>query len=169
MSKFVCEQLAKHHLRDAFDCGVPEFDKYLRFRAGQDVRRRVAAIFVMVPVDNLTRIAGYYALSSSAVALDGLPDKLVKRLPRYPAVPAVLIGRLARDTNFPGVGRLLLLDALSRSLRHTEEVASAVVLIDVKGEQAREFYSRYGFADIIGTQNRMFLPMKTVEELLRDA
>lgn len=119
MNKFICERLAKHHDCKAFDCGVPELSEYLRKRASQDMRRRVAVVFVMVPEDEPKRIAGYYSLSSAAIALEKLPDHMVKKLPRYPAVPAVLIGRLARDVKFPGIGKLLLLDALARSLRHT--------------------------------------------------
>lgn len=168
MSKFVFERLAKHHDRKSFNCGVPELDDYLRKRVSQDMRRRVAAVFVMVPEDEPNRIAGYYSLSSAAIALDALPDDIAKRLPRYPAVPAVLIGRLARDVNFSGVGKLLLLDALARSLRHTDEVASAVVLVDAKNAQARQFYAHYGFTEIAGIPNRMFLPMSIVEKLLKN-
>jgi len=166
MSNFICERLAKHE-RKAFNCGVPELDEYLRQRAGQDMRRRVAAVFVMVPEDEPTRIAGYYSLSSASISLDKLPDEVVKRLPRYPVVPTVLIGRLARDAGLPGAGKLLLLDALARALRHTEEVASAVVLVDAKDEQARAFYSRYGFTEVTDIPDHMFLPMKTVERLLK--
>jgi hypothetical protein len=167
MSGFVCEKLAKHHDRKSFRCGVTELDEYLERRATQDMRRRVAAVFVMVPVDEPERIAGYYSLSSASVELKALPAEAVKRLPRYPHVPAVLIGRLARDTAFPGAGELLLFDALARSLRHTDDVASAVVLIDAKNESARAFYSRFGFLAIHTAVERMFLPMKTVEQLLK--
>lgn len=167
MTKFVCETLAKHHDRKAFDCGVPELDEYLRQRAGQDMRRRVAAAFVMVPQDEPRRIAGYYTLSAASIVLDQLPDDIVKKLPRYTAVPAALIGRLARDVNFPRVGKLLLLDALARSLQHSEEVAAAVVLVDAKDERAHEFYQRHGFVEIAEIPNRLFLPMKTVEKLLK--
>lgn len=167
MSRFVCEPLAKQHDRTAFTCGVPELDEYLRQRASQDMRRRVAAVFVMVSDDEPQRIAGFYTLSSASIVLDELPADIVKKLPRYPAVPAVLIGRLARDVNFSGVGKLLLLDALARSLQHSSEVAATVVLVDAKNEQARAFYARYGFSQVAQTANRMFLPMKTVEKLLQ--
>jgi ribosomal protein S18 acetylase RimI-like enzyme len=166
MSKFICERLAKHHDRGTFHCGVRELDEYLRQRAGQDIRRRVAAVFVMVPEDESGRIAGYYSLASASIALDELPDEIARRLPRYPVVPAVSIGRLARDVGFPDVGKLLLLDAFARSLRHTVEVASAVVLVDAQNEQARAFYSRYGFTEVDGIPHRMFLPMSSVERLL---
>jgi hypothetical protein len=166
VSRFLCQPLVKHHDRKAFRCGVDELDRYLRQRAGQDVRRRVAAVFVMVPDDEPERIAGYYTLSSSSILLSELPAELARRLPRYPVVPAVLIGRLARDLDFPATGELLLLDALGRALRHSDEVSAAVVLVDAKNEAAEGFYARYGFQKVPQTPNRLFLPMKTVEQLL---
>jgi hypothetical protein len=166
MISFVCQPLAKHHDRSSFRCGVPELDDYLQRRAQQDVRRRVAAVFVMTPEDQPQRIAGFYSLSSASIVLEELPAELVRHLPRYPLVPAVLLGRLARDAGFPGTGRLLLLDALARSLRHSKDVAAAVVLVDAKDDNASDFYARYGFQEIAGEPRRMFLPMKTVAELL---
>ena len=166
MSRFICEPLATQHDRKAFTCGVPELDEYLRQRASQDMCRRVAAAFVIVPDDEPKRIAGFYTLSSASIVLGELPADIVKKLPRYPAVPAVLIGRLARDVRFPRVGKLLLLDALARSLRYSTEVAATVVLVDAKNEQAYAFFARYGFIEVAQTANRMFLPMKTVEKLL---
>ncbi len=167
MSTFLCRPLAKSHDRATFRCGVEPLDDYLRQRAGQDMRRRVAAVFVMVREDAPYRIAGYYTLSSASVVLEGLPDEVARKLLRYPLVPAVLIGRLARDVDFPGVGKLLLLDALSRALRHTDDVAAAAVLVDAKNDAARQFYARYGFQKLRRMPDRMFLPMKAVEQLLK--
>ena len=167
--KFTCEPLGKQHNRTAFRCGVPELDEYLQQRASQDMRRRVAAVFVMVPQDEPSRIAGYYTLSSASVILDQLPDTMAKKLPRYPSVPAVLVGRLARDLGFSGAGEFLLLDALARSFEHSDKVAAAVVLVDAKNARARTFYARYGFVEIVDIPDRMFLPMKTIEKLLKPA
>jgi ribosomal protein S18 acetylase RimI-like enzyme len=166
MSSFVSQSLGKQHDRMAFRCGVAELDAYLQQRAGQDVRRRAAAVFVMTPNDEPNRIAGFYSLSSASIVLDELPEEIATNLPRYPMVPAVLIGRLARDVSFPGMGRLLLLDALARSLRHSEEVAAALVLVDAKNDAARQFYERYGFQAVVQIPRRLFLPMKTVAKLL---
>ena len=167
MSKFLCQPLTKQHDRKSFDCGIDALDEYLRLRASQDMRRRVAAVFVMVPDNDPQRICGYYTLSSASVVLDELPQELVAKLPRYPVVPAVLIGRLARDVNFPGIGKLLLLDALARASQHAADVASAVVLVDAKNDAAGQFYARYGFSELQKTPRRMFLPMATVEKLLK--
>lgn len=166
MTRFICEPLARRHDRAAFHCGNAELDSYLHHYAGQDMRRRVAAVFVMVPREQSQRVVGFYTLSSASILLKELPPQAARKLPRYPHVPAILLGRLARDLDYPGTGRLLLLDALARSLRCCEEIAAAVVLVDAKHEAARRFYGRYGFEEVPGEPNRMILPMKTVQILL---
>lgn len=165
MTAFICEPLTKHHDREPFQCGIAELDAYLKQQASQDLRKRVAAVFVMVPESEPNRVVGFYTLSSASVVLGELPDDVVRRLPRYPVVPAVLLGRLARDLDFPGLGKRLLLDALARSLRHAQAVAAAVVVVDAKNDNARQFYARFDFRGLQKTPNRMFLPMKTVEKL----
>jgi GNAT superfamily N-acetyltransferase len=165
MRQFVCEPLGQHHDRQAFRCGVSELDEYLQRRARQDAARHVAAVYVMVPADEPQRIAGFYTLSAASVLLDKLPSELVKRLPRYPRVPAILLGRLARDLSFRGLGEQLLMDALARALKHSHDVAVAVVLVDANDQHARQFYARYGFQDIPQSANRMFLPITVLERL----
>ena len=165
MRQFVFEPLAGHHVRLAFRCGVPELDEYLQRRARQDAERHVAAVYVAVPLDVARRIAGFYTLSGASVLLDELPADLRKKLPRYPTIPAILLGRLARDMNFPGLGSQLLMDAFHRARRHSVEVAAAAILVDAKDEHARQFYARYGFQQILHSPRRMFLPMKTLEKL----
>jgi predicted GNAT family N-acyltransferase len=88
-------------------------------------------------------------------------------LPRYPNLPATLIGRLAPDLSFRGqrIGELLLLNALERALAASEQVASAVVIVDAKDDRAAEFYRRFGFISFPETKDRLFLPMRTVQTL----
>ena len=163
---FLVEPLGDHD-RAAFSCGVGPLDRYLREQAGQDARKHAAAPFVLVTPEN--RIAGYYTLSSAVILADDLPQEDIKKLnwPRYPQLPATLIGRLARHLAFRGqrLGDLLLLDALRRAYDNVGTVASLAVIVDVKDENALRFYSKYGFLSFPDTQNRMYLPMKTVEIL----
>jgi GNAT superfamily N-acetyltransferase len=88
----------------------------------------MAAPFVLVLPDET--IAGYYTLSSTSVQLSELPAQIVRKLPRYPLVPATLLGRLAVDRRQQGkgYGRFLLADALYRASR--SEVASFAVIVD---------------------------------------
>jgi predicted GNAT family N-acyltransferase len=162
---FRVEALARGHDREAFNCGVEALDRYLQRQASQDLAKRVAAVFVLTP-DGRT-VAGYYTLSAHAVNLAGLPGEVARKLPRYPQVPATLLGRLAVSAKYrgQGIGELLLLDALRRVWLTTREVASAVVVVDAKDETARSFYLRYGFIPLPLQPSRLIYPLATVEKL----
>ena len=156
-------------LRAAFSCGVEPLDRYLQQQAGQDARKYVAAPYVLLSEDG--RIAGFYTLSADNIRSDDLSPDLIKKLklPRYNAFPARLIGRLARDQSFKaqGLGRVLLADALQVALETSKTIASLAVLVDAKDEKARRFYSSFGFLSFPETANRLFIPMKTVQESVR--
>jgi ribosomal protein S18 acetylase RimI-like enzyme len=105
--------------------------------------------------------------------LRDLPEEQRKGLPRYPEVPTVLLGRLAVDHRYAGQGwgKTLVLDALRRCLAHYEQIAAAAVVVDAKDDSARLFYERCGFLRLLDSEdsheNRLFLPMKTIEQLFR--
>jgi GNAT superfamily N-acetyltransferase len=164
-TQYRIEPLGDKHDRAAFSCGVEALDCYLQKQAGQDISRCVAAAFVITP--DGTTISGFYTLSAHLVNLVDLPESVPKRLPRYPNVPATLLGRLAVSENFRGQGisGLLLLNALKRALGNTREVASAVVVVDAKDEGTRGFYLHHDFIPLPTQPNRLFYPMKTIERL----
>lgn len=157
----------KKHNRAAFSCGQDSLDSYLKERAAQEIKKRVAAVYVLTP-DRKT-IAGYYTLSQYAIEAGDFPPELVQQLhlPRYEKLPATLLGRLARNKEFKGggLGELLLMGALKRSLEHSRNIASVAVVVDAIDENARAFYRRYGFIDVPNRPNRLFLPMKTVVQI----
>jgi len=162
---FTIEPLGSKHDRAAFSCGIEALDNYLHKQAGQDLKKKAAVPFVLTN-DGKT-IAGFYTLSQYAIELDQIPDQMAKKFPKYPMIPATLLGRLARSTAFRGqnVGELLLMDALHRSLEMSRQIASAAVIVDAKDERAREFYRRYNFIDLPNVDRRLFLPMGTIEQL----
>lgn len=164
--QFRIEPLGPSHDRGAFACGNEALDRYLHAQAGQDARRKVAAVFVLHDTEaNL--VAGYYTLSATSVDPTDLPAELVKKLPRYPVLPAVLLGRLAVDARYRGrrFGELLLLDALRRAEAHSAEVAAMAVVVDAIDDAARGFYERYGFVRFEDEPYRLFLPMATIARL----
>ena len=158
------EHLQPSHDRAAFHCGVPELDSYLRNQASQDARRKVAAPFVML--DRSGVIVGYYTLSAYAVLLRELPHAAAKRLPRYPRLPATLLGRLAVGAEHRGrnLGRLLLMDALHRSWTNTAEVASIGVVVEAYDESAKAFYLHHEFLPLLDHPNKLFLAMTAIEK-----
>jgi GNAT superfamily N-acetyltransferase len=160
----------KKHDRAAFSCEQESLDRYLKEHANQEIRKRVAAVYVLTP-DGKT-IAGYYALSQYAIEAGELPSKLLQQLhlPRYDKLPATLLGRLARSKEFKGhgLGELLLMGALKRALEHGRNIASVAMVVESIDEKARNFYGRYGFIEIPNHPSRLFMPMKTVAQIFPD-
>ncbi|MBM4394344.1 MAG: GNAT family N-acetyltransferase [Deltaproteobacteria bacterium] len=158
------ELLDRHVDRSAFACGVEALDRYLRQQASQDARRGFAAVYVVLGEDS--RVLGYYSLSMAGVPIDRVPSELRSKMPRYPSVPAIRLGRLAVSLDARGrrLGEFLLIDALRRALRN--EVAWAAFIVDAKGGSARGFSLDYGFLPFSDDPNHLFLPRATVERAL---
>lgn len=155
------EPLGGQHDRSGFSCGQPELDAWFRQRARQDEKRNVARVFVAV--DTELGVVGFYSLSSFTLALNDIPDELARKLPRYDAIPAALIGRLARDERTRGrdVGELLLADAIRRILGAGRTLAVFAIVVDAKDERAVRFYQAFGFRTLPSRPNRLFLLTST--------
>jgi len=158
------EPLRKEHDRESFSCGVGALDYCFKKLASQDIKRHVAATFVLA-IDE-REVAGYYTLSSTAIHLEDLPAVIAKKLPKYKHVPATLLGRLAVSQKHRGhrFGDLLLVDAIKRSLRQSHEVGAMAVVVDAKDDAARSFYQHYEFIPFPQIPYRLFLPMDTIEK-----
>ena len=159
--RLVVEPLGRRHERTAFSCGLPELDRYLVRQAGQDVRRRIARVFVCT-VGDADTVLGYYTLSALSIDLSSLPETLSRKLPRHP-VPCVLLGRLAVDasTHGQGLGRLLLADAVKRVMAAGEIVAMYAMIVDAANEDAKRFYQGFGFTPLRDAPMRLFLPLRS--------
>ena len=159
------EVLGPQHDRSTFDSGAEALDRYFRAQAGQDARKNMAAPFVLVLPDDA--IGGYYTLSATGVALADLPTQIVRKLPRYPLVPATLLGRLAVDRRHQGkgYGRYLLADALFRSIK--SEIASCAVIVDAQDDSARRFYERESFLPFPDQPMKLFRPMSDLVKMFK--
>lgn len=159
--KLVIEPLGKQHDRAAFSCGQPELDDWFKRRASQDDRRNIARIFVAA--DNALGVVGFYSLSSFTLSLDIVPEEIARKLPKYNAIPAALIGRLARDTRVrgQGTGDLLLADAVRRILAASKTLAVSAIVVDAKDQRAIDFYKEFGFQGFPLQPERMFLLTST--------
>lgn len=164
-ARFVVRPLAAEHDRAAFSCGVDALDRYFRERVSQDTRRRIATCFVALPAEDSV-VAGYYTLAAASVPMSELPEADAKRLPRYPVLPAALIGRLAVDRRYraQGLGAALLFDAIMRVA--LAEAAVFAILVDAKDEDALRFYRRFGFTSFASRPMSLFLPVATAMKLL---
>jgi GNAT superfamily N-acetyltransferase len=154
------EALDPRHDRASFDSGAPPLDRYLRELATQDVRRLVTKCFVACPVESIT-VAGFYTLAAAELPLTALPQTLTRRLPRYPSVPVVRLGRLAVDLHYrgKGLGGIMVANAFGKVIR--SDIGAFAMLVDAKDDAAAAFYRHFGFLPA-GTGDRaLFLPVAT--------
>ncbi len=159
MTRFVSEALGKRD-RAGFASGDDRIDRYFRETVSQDVKRGYAACFVLA--ERATgKIAGFYTLSAHGVPLSDIAPALAKKLPRYPSVPAVLIGWMGRDSGFrgAGIGTLLLYDAIARVAK--APVGAHAICADAIDERAEAFYRKHQFEPLVSRPRSLFLPMKT--------
>ena len=113
------------------------------------------------------QIRGYYTLSAYSVGLRELTDEQARQLPKYPTVPAALLGRLAVDSRSRGqrIGEHILLDAMAKVLEQSVAIATYALIVDAKDAQAAAFYARYDFIAFPGNPLRLFLPVSTIAQL----
>jgi len=163
---FLIEPLSSRHDRGQFACGAELLDRYLQTQASQDVRRNISNCFVAVPKGTAV-IAGYYTLAASSIPVSDLPADLVRKLPRYPVLPAALIGRLAVDRRYAGrsLGSALIYDAISRASR--ADPAVFALIVDAKNQDAAKFYARFGFQPFSMRVLSHYLPMATAIRLMK--
>ncbi|MBB3059717.1 GNAT family N-acetyltransferase [Microbulbifer rhizosphaerae] len=162
-ASLVITPLNNHHDRPGFHCGNTSLDDYIRKQARQDVKRRVSRVFVATEGSQPGTIVGYYTLSTLSIELNQLPENLARKLPRHP-IPAALLGRLAvsQAAQGHGVGRVLLADALKRTLAASDEIAIYAMVVDAIDEDAQSFYEQFGFARLATDSRRLFLPLKSL-------
>ena len=167
---FRLEPLGEEHERSLFRCGVSPgkavLGRYFQTQVTQDIRRHIANSFVAVE-SATSHVAAYYTISAASIRLSDLPPVETRRLPRYPTVPAVRIGRLAVDQRFQGrgLGAALLADAAGRTMK--SDVAAFTLLVDAKNDQAVAFYQRFGFRILAGQPRTLFLPLATAQKIWR--
>jgi predicted GNAT family N-acyltransferase len=165
-AEITIEILEKHHHRKDFSCGNEQLDRYLQTVALQDKKRNIAIPYVVCERES-QKIIGYYTLSMSGINLEYLPLNIAKKLPKYPIVGVTLIGRLAvaNDRKGYGWGKLLLMDALYRSLSISKTTGCFAVIVDAIDAEAIKFYQRFEFQSFQDRSDKLFLTMTNIAQI----
>ncbi len=159
----------KYHNRADFDCGEIALNEYLKKFASQNAAQDLSRTFVMLSSATDTKqILGYYTLTVGQIDFENLPTDLTKRIPRYP-IPIARLARLAVDKKLQGqhLGQILLMDALRRCAKVSQETGIFGIVVDAKHDKAKKFYQKYGFIEINNQPLTLFIRMSTVIKTLK--
>ena len=152
--------------RSDFSCGENALDVYFQHQAGQDMKRGFATVVVAKDKSDLSKILGFYTICAYSVKITTFPSEIIKKMPRYPCVPALLLGRLAVSKEMQGkhIGSLLVYDAMKRVCR--SDLAWAFMIIDAKNTNLCSFYERLMFARFSENSGKMWINIKQVKKIL---
>jgi GNAT superfamily N-acetyltransferase len=154
------------HRVEQFRCGQDDLDRWLRAYAGQGQRRDAARTFVTAEQDG--KVAGYYTLVAAQVEHEQATASVRRGLSQHFPIPVALLARLAVATAYQrqGVGRSLLLDALQRVLRASDELAIRAVTVEAVDERASSFYRAFGFEPSDLAPDTLMVPLQAVRRTL---
>lgn len=136
------EPLTAHHEVEGFGSGVDGLDRWLKRRALKNQATGASRTFVACEG---RRVLAYYALASSAVAMDAAPGRFRRNMPD--PIPLVVLGRLAVDRSEQGrgLGRSLVRDAGRRVVQAADTIGIRGILVHALSLDAKAFYERIGF------------------------
>jgi GNAT superfamily N-acetyltransferase len=159
------EHLKGEHRLDAFDCGIPDLDNWLKRRALQNEALGTSRTYV---VTARGRVVGFYALANGAVAHKDVSARTRRNMPD--PIPVMVLGRLAVDKTYQGrgLGPALLRDALLRVLSASQIAGIRAVLLHAISEDAKRFYEKAGFRECPVDPMTMMIGLAEVEKNLID-
>jgi len=162
------EPLGKQHRLDEFQCSEPALDEWLKRHARAAQASDSARVFVTKLEDGET-VVGYYALAAAQVAPEDATARALKGQPRARPVPAILLARLAVDSEHQGagLGRSLLQDVLLRCLEAGDAIGARILLVHAKHDAAKAWYMQYGFEESPTDPLHLLMLMKDVRAFLQ--
>ena len=160
--------LMKRHNRGDFSCGKKTLDDYLQRHASQDMKRNLAAVFILED-ESANDIAGFFTLSSLSIEAGDLTKLSAKGLPASRPIPCTLLGQFAIHEKWKGngLGNWLLGHVLHSVTNQAEKVGSFALIVDAVDDEAYAYWQYCGFIPFPHTPNRFFLPMNTIQKWMK--
>ena len=154
------------HDRQSFDCGNEELNKYIKEIARQDIINGITQVYVFVEQHDHApkKIYGYFTLNAFLILTEDIISVEKKVTSKYPTIPAILIGRLAkeRDQNLIK-GSEILFTALYKAKAISKEIGAAYVIVHAIDDKAIDFYQKYGFDKVPSKESTLIFSLKSLE------
>ena len=163
----VIELLSKSHNRQGFNCGNEALNNFIAKIARQHIQKGISRTFVLIETEHPKTILGFFTLSLCEIQAENFPSKWAKKYPSK--VPGVKLARLAVALEWQGqgVGQILMVEAMERSLLIADNAGVIGLFVDAKNDRVKTYYERYGFISFEKTPLTMFLPLSTIKEILQ--
>jgi len=156
------ETVSRDHNRSGFDCGNDALNQYLKQTARQHLNKGLSRTFVLVDDNIPTEILGFFTLVSCEIFVDKLPRKYAKKYPSR--APAAKLARLAvaKDRQRQGLGTHMMINAVERVIRVSQDLGIIGFFVDAKDNKARAYYEQFGFIQLPDNPLELFLPLATL-------
>lgn len=153
--------LSKAHDRTVFDCGDDGLNYFLKRIARQHITKGISKTFVLVGIENQTKIIAYMTIVVCEILANKIPHGWKKKYPK--TIPAAKLARLAvsLEQQRQGYGELLLIDAIQKTLKVSEQMGIVGLFVDAKHKQAKSYYEQFGFISLPEQLYNLFLPLST--------
>ncbi len=163
---YCLESLRRDRPRKSFRSGQKQVDDWLASQALQQQSKHLSATKVLLDAGGA--IAGYYTLAPSQIDFGDLPPELSRHLLQR-LLPVAVLAWLGIDTAHQrrGLGTLLLGRALRDCWEGGRIFPFIAVLLDSIDEQAKQFYTQFGFHPFPGQPYRLFLSAKQLDALVQ--
>lgn len=157
---FLLEKLDKKiHDRESFACENQELTRYLLKFARQDLEKGFSVTYVAVKKEDKNikkKIYGYFTLTNYSVVKN---EDVSKNIPMagYDTIPAILIGRLAKNSSQSELKGYTLLGQALMKCKEAASISSAVlVLVEPIDQNAESFYVKQGFLRLESQTDKNF-------------
>ena len=140
------ELLDGEHLLEGFDCGKPALNGWLIRHALNNQANGTSRTWVVADAGSLEVVA-FYASATASVLRRTTPKKMQRNQPEE--MPAVLLARMGVDVRHKGrgLGAALLKHFMLKALEVAQSVGVRILLVHAKDDEAKSFYTHYGFAE----------------------
>jgi len=159
------------HDRSNFSCGFEPIDNFLKSSLSDQIKAGMVTAWIATAGDD-PAVLGFYTLGAMAVRSEFGPAKWQRA--RVPDVPVIYIRAVAvrEDLQGQGFGTALVIDAMKRCAKLSEQMGAAAIVLDVLEDAAFDkrwaFYAELGFEPLGDPDNkhRVYISMADVRATL---
>ncbi len=154
--------LEKTHDVATFDCGELKLNNWLKTVAMQHQKNGISRTFVLIEDTDPQKMLGFFSMAVRTMThVDELPQALQRKLPQN--VPGFTFARLgvSRDQQGQKSGAFLLLEAMERAWKASQNIGGFALFVDAKDGVAA-FYEHFGLKPMPDDPEVLVMPISAI-------